>query len=92
LYVFYFLDIQHVEVSTDSFLPRNICFVYFLFTYYRSGRIATIRIQDENDSDGIRTLNNVKLTLTNSRTRPKLIITIPPDEEVLIFYNQIHIL
>jgi hypothetical protein len=51
-----------------------------------------VRIQDETDPDDLRTFDDVRLTLTDSSSRPKLIIRIPPGEEVLIFYDQIHIL
>ncbi len=50
-----------------------------------------VKIIDENDRDGLRTFDDVKLTLTDDSSRPKLIIRSPANDKVSMFYNQIHI-
>jgi hypothetical protein len=78
-------------VSAASFYLDEIFFIYSLFIYYRTGRVNNIKIRDDNNPNDVRNFSNAKLQLSE-RPTPKIIITLPADDEVLIFYTQILIL
>ncbi|CAF2346057.1 unnamed protein product [Rotaria sp. Silwood2] len=55
--------------------------------YYSTGRVAQIRIKDDKDSDNIRSFANVTLQLTTDKSNPKLILQIPPDNNIVEQYR-----
>jgi hypothetical protein len=70
------------------FYFEEIFSVCFLFIYYRTGRATTVRIKDDTNSQDIRTYTKSKVQLTK-KPIPKVSIKLPPDNEVLISYNEI---
>ena len=64
--------------------------MYFLLTYYRTGRVSTITIKNDQKSDDFRKYSNVKLRLSGDKTNPKVTGKLAiDDDEVVIYSNDI---
>jgi len=68
------------------FYFKEIFYVCFLFTYYRTGRAKSVKIKSDNDAQNISSYTNAKLQLIR---KSRVVIKLPPDDDVLISYNKI---